>query len=171
MPQRRQFRARRSVRPGGTWSRLTVGSFAVAGNTKVLAATFTHSNIGIGETVRRTRGIVGWRSDQVAADEDQIGALGLIIVSDLAVAAGVASIPGPDTDAQDDGWLMWQPLISSVQTQDLTGINFRAMDIFHYDSKAMRRMEEGFTGAIVVENGSANGAVCAFAMSIYATRY
>ena len=170
MARTRVLTRSRGARPGGTWARITIGSFAVAGNTKVLAATGVLSNPGIGETIRRTRGIIGWRSDQTAVDEDQIGAFGAIVVSDLAIAAGVASIPGPDTDASDDGWFVWQPLLSGFEFQSGTGVIFRTFQIFEFDSKAMRRVEEGFSQAFVVENGSANGATCAFLLSQYGTR-
>jgi len=76
---------------------------------KVLLETVVLSNPGINETVRRTRGGVFVSSDQGAAVELQTGAFGAIIVSDTAVAAGVASLPDPVTDASDDGWFVWVP--------------------------------------------------------------
>ncbi len=77
-------------------------------STKILLGVFVLSNVGIGETVRRTIGNIWVVSDQAAADEVQVGAFGCIVVTDLAAAAGAASIPGPFTDANDDGWFVWQ---------------------------------------------------------------
>ncbi len=137
---------------------------------KVLLTTLTLSNPGIGETIRRTRGSFLWDSDQAVADEDYMGAFGLIVVSDLAVAAGVASIPGPVTDANDDGWFVWEPMLSTFEFASVVG--FESSSGLHgtFDSKAMRKVEEGFSIAIVVENASADGARFALGFSVYATR-
>ncbi len=89
-------------------------------------------------------------SDQGGALEAQLGAWGLVVVSDLALAAGVASIPGPVTDASDDGWFVWEPLLNRMQSASLLEPR-----IFEFDSKAMRRVEEGSGIAVVVENASA----------------
>ena len=51
-------------------------------------------------------------SDQVAVVEQQIGALGFIVVSDLAIAAGAASIPSPGFNGSDDGWFVWQAFLA-----------------------------------------------------------
>ncbi len=134
----------------------------VAAGTKILSTSLVLSNPGIGETVRRTRGVVSVASDQGAAIEDQLGALGLVVVSDLALAAGAASIPGPGTDASDDGWFVWRPF---VQRSDSS--NNRVSFIYEFDSKAMRRVEEGFGIAIMIENTSAlHGIQISFALSM-----
>ncbi len=59
-------------------------------------------------TIIRTRGFVAIASDQSTADENQIGAFGLGVVTELARAAGIASIPGAQTDAVWDGWFVHQ---------------------------------------------------------------
>ncbi len=91
-------------------------------------------------------------SDQTGGQETQTGAMGMVVVSDLAIAAGVASIPGPVTDASDDGWYVWQAL--GGQLDILVGAGPRQA-VYEFDSKAMRRIEEGFGVAIVVENAHA----------------
>ncbi len=158
-------------RPGGTWARV-VGDFTnVPAATKVLLTTFSLSNPGIGETVRRVLGSIYVQSDQSAASEHQRGAFGLIVANDLAIAAGAASIPGPFTDADDDGWFVWRGF-----TQDLvvlTGVGFRSNFSIEYpfDSKAMRRIEEGFGVAVMAENADAtDGLQMALTLSVYATR-
>ncbi len=120
-------------------------------SSKVVVATQVLNNPGIGETVRRTRGVAIISSDQAAGVEDQFGALGFIMVNDLALAAGAVSIPGPVTDGSDDGWFVWQPLLGVGNI----GANGRVGYVVPFDSKAMRRVEEGFGIAIMVENASA----------------
>ncbi len=141
----------RAQRQPTNWARfIDITPRAVPALTKVLLTTVTLSNPGINETVRRTRGVLSVFSDQEAANEQQHGAFGLVVVSDLAIAAGAASIPGPATDASDDGWFVWMPFAQS--TDQSTG--GRESQQWFFDSKAMRRVEEGFTVAFMVENTS-----------------
>ncbi len=119
---------------------------------KVLAATLTLDNPGITETVIRTLGRYLVQSDQAAGVEFQLGAWGMIVINDLAVAAGAASIPGPVTDASDDGWFVWEPFSTFGTRASAVG---QWQDV-HFESKAARRVEEGFTIAIMVENAHAS---------------
>ncbi len=121
----------------------------VAPATKVLVNIIVLSNPGIGETVRRTRGTIMVQSDQEGTSESQFGAVGFVVVNDLAIAAGAAAIPGPFSDQDDDGWYVWQPLLANF------GAGENWAQIYEYDSKAMRRVEEGFSVAVMVENASA----------------
>ena len=101
-------------------------------------------------TIVRTRGVISIRSDQAAVVEDQVGAMGMMFVTDEAVAAGVASIPGPVTNADNDGWFVWVPFAqrgADVGTM-LTSVEYQ------FDSKAMRKFEAGTTLVTVVENAS-----------------
>ena len=140
---------------GGTF---TATGQAVAGNTKVLLGGFTLSNANIDETVLRTVGRLAIKSDQTAADEEQIGAFGMIIVNDLAVAAGAASVPGPITDRDDDGWFVYVPIVQSLDFASGVGIEAQMSTGYPFDSKAKRRVQEGFQIAMVVENGHATSA-------------
>ncbi len=148
----RRAPGRRSVRRGTDWARKTAASFIIVpAATKVLLGSFSLANPGITETVIRTRGGIAIGSDQAAAEEQQLGAFGLVIVSDIAIAAGAASIPGPVTDRNDDGWFVWQPFArigSDVATQPST-------DWYEFDSKAARRLEQGFSIGIMCENAHA----------------
>ncbi len=156
----------RSKRAPGTWSRNQIAPTTVPTSSKILLGTFVLSNLGIGETVRRTLGQIMVRSDQVAAGEDVIGAFGMIVVSDIAAAAGIASVPDPVTEASDDGWFVWQGL-SATQG----GSAQRTGQLIQFDSKAMRRNEEGFSIALVVANASASAGMVMFGqVSLYATR-
>ena len=110
MPYRRTARTQRGTRKGTDWFRRTTGAYVtVAAASKVLVSSGTPSNPGITETIVRTRGGFSIASDQAGASESQIGAMGLMVVNDLALAAGAASIPGPVTDRNDDGWFVWEP--------------------------------------------------------------
>jgi len=136
-----------------TWGRVTIPVTNIAAGTKVLLATFALSNPGITEVVRRTRGRFLFTSDQASSYENTVPVIGFIVVNDLAVAAGAASIPGPLTDASDDGWFVWEGypgLYGSTNTGGSlnNASNFAGIE---FDSKAMRRVEEGFTIAIMGE--------------------
>ena len=166
---RPRTRVTRGRRPGGTWARVITEPAAVATSTKVLIATLTLSNPGIGETVRRTVGQVYVISDQTAASEIQAGAFGVIVANDLAIAAGAASIPGPVTDRNDDGWMVWQGFSQQIIVGDATGI-LRGY-VYNFDSRGMRRVEEGFGMAFMVENNSGSNVFhLGLAVSLYATR-
>ena len=57
-------------------------------------------------TIVRTRFLVSVVTDQVAADELVLGALGMAVVSDQAVAIGVTAVPTPITDMGSDLWFV-----------------------------------------------------------------
>ena len=158
----RQNFPQRSARILTNWARTVQAvELTVAAATKALLVTFSLSNPSIGETVRRTRGRILIQSDQTGADEAYMGAMGAIVITDLAIAAGAASIPGPVTDASDDGWFVWEPLLGSHQSGEGDA------QVFEFDSKAMRRIEEGFGLAFMVENASATtGLEIAFGVSM-----
>ena len=142
--------ARRS-RPGTDWGRfITSTPIAVAAGAKVLIASFVNNNPGIAETVRRTRGRFAIMAS-VTTIADNIAALGMMVVSDSAAAAGAASIPGPVTDRNDDGWFVWESAMCHQSGSGTTGAFNRVVE---FDSKAMRRVLDGYQIAVMVENGS-----------------
>jgi len=130
-------------------------------SSKVLLGTFTLSNLNIDETVLRTVGSLSVTSDQASVTEPQIGALGMILVNDLALAAGAASIPGPITDRSDDGWFVYILIVSNMLVNTAVGFDALAGARYDFDSKAKRRVEEGFGIAIMIENASAASAFLA----------
>ena len=133
-----------------TWARtISTAQITVAAGTKVVFATFALANPGIGETVRRTRGQFYIASDQGSVIETQQAAMGMIVVNDLALAAGAASIPGPATDANDDGWFVWMGLLAR---QGLSASTLSSQNNFFFDSKAMRKVQQGFGIAVMFEN-------------------
>jgi len=90
------------------------------------------------------------------ADNITTGAWGMIVVTDLALAAGAASIPGPITDVTDDGWFVWQPILSRLEFVTGAGIEANSAKIVEFDSKAKRIVETGQIVAVMVENASAS---------------
>ena len=131
-------RVQRVQRQPTSWGRFVFDFTTVALSTKVLLGTFALNNPGIGETIRRTRGLISVASDQSGAVEGQLGAIGFVVVSDLAAAAGAASIPGPVTDAADDGWFVWEPI---VQFSSIVGAAAGRGASYPFDSKAMRKVQ------------------------------
>ncbi len=130
------------------WSSLSVDYTVVPSGSKVLLS-FFFLDTAFEETIVRTRGIMSVASDQTAAVEDQRGALGFIRVTDRARVAGAASIPGPITDGDDDGWMVWVPFAQK------SVVNVTAPPSMQYmiDSKAQRIVREGQEIAVMVENG------------------
>ncbi len=153
--RRRSFSRRSGARRGTNWGRLVEDSVTtVPAASKVLLASFVLSNPGIAETIVRTIGRFAWMSDQVAVVESQIGAFGMVVVSDIALAAGAASIPGPVTEATDDGWFVWESFFSKSEGLT-TGEPGFTSKLQQFESRAARRVEEGFSIAIMVENAHA----------------
>ena len=77
-----------------------------------------------------------------------------MIVTDLAAAAGIASIPAPITDAGDDGWFVHQ---SFAQAQSRVHTGGPTSTWYLIDSKAKRIFAStGLNIAIVAENAHAS---------------
>ena len=143
-------------RPNRTWTSNVESTFTtIAAGTKVLMSFFVPSNAGIDETVLRTVGVLSVKSDQAAVSEDQIGAFGMIVVNSRATIAGAASLPGPVTDAFDDGWFIYQSFCQSFLFNSAIGVNPDMATHYIIDSKAKRRVESGSDIVVMVENAHA----------------
>ena len=163
--RRRIGGARRGFRPPTDWTALQSTVLTnIAGATKILAGSFTVG--GSTETVRRTRALIHWKSDQLVASEYAIGAFGMCVVSEDAFAAGVASVPGPFTDASSDLWFVHQYILSDFIFGDATGFDSMGGRSYEVDSKAMRRVTDEERIVLVFENGSALGAQFGFAVRL-----
>ena len=77
-----------------------------------------------------------------------MGAFGLIVVTETALAAGAASIPGPASDVGNDGWLTYVPFAQ----QSLVGSPGPPSVQYFFDSRAKRIVHDGDVVAIMVEN-------------------
>ena len=105
-------------------------------------------------TVVWTRFLLGIESDQISADERQIGGFGCAVVSDQALAIGVTAVPTPITDIGSDLWFVHQLLYSSFGF--ITGVGFEGQmqTMYEVDSKAMRKVDIGQDLVIVGEFAS-----------------
>ena len=123
--------------------------------TKVLLGSFVLEGT-FDETIVRTRGIMNIVADGAVVVETQLGAWGMIRISDTAFAIGVTAIPSPVFDAGDDGWLAWVPF---AQRSSLTvGAGPQGMS-YVIDSKAQRIIRAGTRIAVVIENSGAVGGI------------
>ena len=166
-PRRAFGRGVRKI-PNYEWSVLqSVNQSTVPVASKVLLGSFSLTQPQ-DRTIVRTRGLLQLDSDQVLLSEQQSGALGLTIVSDDALAAGIASIPGPISDASND-WFLWQAglnvrtLVTATGMQEPTGMQYTL------DSKAQRVFQIGTSIAVVFENarpGAGGGIQVMFAIRI-----
>jgi len=151
--------ARGSRRSNKSWSGVVdVNNSIAGGSAKILLGSLVPSNVGIDETILRTVGLLHVHSDQIAASEPFEGAFGMMVVTDLASAAGAASIPGPLTDIADDGWFVHVPFSgqlafgSGVGFDGDSGLNER------FDFKSKRVVEgKGKVIALMIESSTSSG--------------
>ena len=109
MPRRttRSNYPRRSQSIAPTWGFLQPGGqVAVPANSGAILGSFVLNVSAIEETVLRVRGRLWVVSDQSAAVEDQLGAFGMMVVTEQAFASGAAAIPFPSTNGGNDGWFV-----------------------------------------------------------------
>jgi len=138
------------------WTGVGVGQTTIAVSSKVLLGTVVLSNPNIDETILRTVGVLGVESDQIAASETQLGAFGMIVVSDQAVSVGASAIPGPVSDIGDDGWFVYVPILQSLVFGSAIGFDPSGIVQYNFDSKAKRKIQEGETVALIIENAGAS---------------
>ena len=90
-------------------------------------------------TLVRTRGEIFLQLDATAVDERVIIAMGLIVASENAAAAGAASLPSPVSDGADDWyWYGFATMSSLAETAVQPDALFTRVVI---DSKAMRKVK------------------------------
>ncbi len=138
---------------------LWVGSAVVqttlaAASTAVQVFTFAAGILALRPfTIIRTRG--GWfiQSDQLAATERHQVALGSAVVTEQANAVGVTAVPTPATDVSSDAFFVYETHLGSFDIATAVGFNAgNASGIFkEFDSKAMRKVEDGFDLSTVIE--------------------
>ena len=152
--QRQSFQNRR--RPNRDWTGLAPAAFtAVPAASKVLISTVVLANPGIDETILRVVGGVRVISDQVVAIEDQLGAIGMHLITDTAFAIGITAIPDPVTDINDDGWFMYQAFGQRISIVSAVGFDGNMGEFYPIDSSAKRVIEGGSRVAVVVANAHA----------------
>ena len=162
MPRRRgilapQRRSRRQTEWGASAD--VTGFTALGATAAVLDQRFTQVILAgvTPATIVRTRGLIAVRTDQQIATEDPFGAIGFAVVRENAGAAGVGSLPTPITDEIDDVWFVHQFWTAGFL---FTGASFADVTkVFEFDSKAMRKIVDGDSIVIMLENASATAGV------------
>ena len=141
---------RRGVRRGTNWISLTQdadNALSVASDGAAILSSLDITSSPVGKsTIVRIRGC--WGFDPGAATSLLIG-LGIAVVSDQAVAAGIASIPKPITDEGWDGW-MWR-MCRYAGTRYSNEQSWGDID-----SKAMRKWDDGDSLVCIAENININ---------------
>jgi len=143
-------RSGRSRRPGGRsptdWDG-TNSSLTLGASSKLLAFGFVPiAGVGHETCVRIVGEMFVETSAPTAVD---VVVLGAAVVSDQAFTVGITAVPDPITEIGDDMWTFINPLTmaSTAQKQRKT-----------FDSRAMRKIEEGQTLAFVWATGAGTGA-------------
>jgi len=103
-----------------------------------------------GETIRRMRGTLFVRAADVGTFH---GAIGAFVANNTAIAAGVASLLDPVTDVADDAWF-WYQSFGGGGSADPGSAGPSSSQVLSIDSKAMRRVADGFAIVFVVANSS-----------------
>ncbi len=124
---------------------------------KVLLVSFPSATLATlaPSTLIRTRGIFSISSDQQAAGEQQLGAVGFGFVNEVARALGVTGLPGPFTDDLWGGWFYHQYIAQRFGFASGVGFEADFAPRTVIDSKAMRKFESDEGLVFMVENGHA----------------
>ena len=135
------------------WLDIDPVSNVLASGGAILTHTLTAVELALRPfTIVRTRGLLFVRSDQFAANENYLMSAGICVVSDQAVGIGVTAVPTPEDDRSSDLWLMYESLQGQVVVNTAVGFNDSVGVHRYYDSKAMRKVEDGQDVAVVVES-------------------
>ncbi len=106
------------------------------------------------QTIVRIRGIADvFLTAATVAGDGFLGAMGIALVNSDAFAAGIASIPGPQSDANWDAWI-WHSFFSIHQltATEADGSNASAAhQRIEVDSKAMRKWDPADTLVLMFE--------------------
>ena len=136
-----------------------------AASTAVLSTSLNAAALALRPfTIVRTRGVVGFNSDQVGATESYQGSIGMCVVSDQASGIGVTAVPTPQTDLGSDLWFLHESgfgrfeFVSGVGVLEVGSNMDRVVD-----SKAMRKVDIGQDLVIVQETSAiSNGMILTF---------
>jgi len=131
-----------------------VGSLTnLAADAKAIVNSFTGAQVSAFApyTIVRTVGNILIQSDQVVGSEVASIAYGQMIVTELARAAGAASVPGPMTDMADDMWYTHLLGFSNFRFLTAAGFESAAGRIYQFDSRAQRKVEDGMADISMLE--------------------
>ena len=148
----RSRRPRRSL--GWVGSTPQTGLTALAASTSALIEVFVPGQPE--QTLLRVRGAFGWRTDQLAASEVQLGAVGIILVEEPAATVGITAIPTPATDSEAD-WLWHSYYQSRFEFGSAIGFITSSLNSMVIDSKAKRKINSAQRFVMVIENTGTTG--------------
>jgi len=134
------------------WAPIPFTQTTITGSGVALVATASAAEDALRPyTIVRTHLHMSILSDQVVAAEEQIVAVGMGVVSDQASAIGATAIPTPVTDLGSDVWYLHHWLMNSFTLLSAVGFQDAGNQQETYDSKAMRRVEDGFDNFLAIE--------------------
>ncbi len=163
MARRRDFvRGVAAIRSSRTTSWFKIDpalTVMTAGGGTVIASLTTAEQAKRPFTIIRTHLLVHIGSDQIAADELQVAAVGMCVVSDQASAIGVTAVPTPNTDADSDLWFLHQYVMSELAFASGVGLDAAGGHNYLIDSKAARKVNNDQDVLLVGElvDGISNG--------------
>ena len=121
-----------------------------------MLASFALDNQGIDETILRVVGGFSVASDQSAATETQLGAIGMCLVTDTAAGVGITALPDPVTDRQDDIWFFYASFAQEFNFQSAVGVDAGFAKWYPFDSKVKRIFHTGAQISLVGANAHAS---------------
>ncbi len=153
------LRGGKSVRETSWVASEVVQGVMAAPSTAILLTQFAADALALRPfTIVRTRGVLYGRSDQSSVSEDYSVSYGHCVVADQAVAIGVTAVPTPMSDSPSDLWFVYETIIGQLLvTTDISRIEPGSM--VKFDSKAMRKVEDGQNAISVVETSSLSNGV------------
>jgi len=150
--------ARGGIRRSTLWAASgdVVAATGIAAATAVLDQTFNQATLAdvVPCTIVRTVGLFSVGTDQVAASEQPLVAMGAAVVSEQALAAGVASLPTPIVEEDSDLWFLYETAVVEFLFGDATGFAL-TNTVKYFDSRAQRKIQDGQGIVFMVENASA----------------
>ncbi len=153
MANRRPFVQNRSVKRKSLWADVlttlasaAVGASKSGGNLGTSLGIITQTGL----TLIRTRGQLNLHFDPTSINDVLEVGVGMALFSTDAFAAGVASLPGPLSDADYD-WAYHRMVMFSTFTATESDTSIQQNLNIEIDSKAMRKMNSSQTLGWVVE--------------------
>ncbi len=83
----------------------------------------------------------------------------MAVVSDQALAIGVTAVPNPDADRHSDLWFVFEELMGEFAFITGTGFDPVGGIMKEYDSRAMRKVEDGEDVSIVVQASAVSAGI------------
>ena len=106
-------------------------------------------------TIVRTRGFLFVGTDQDANTEVFHAAIGFAVVSSQALAIGITAVPTPETDRGSDLFFVYEEAGGMVRVSSAIGIFLGGVSK-EFDSRAMRKVEDGEDVALTIESSVIN---------------